>query len=86
MPLLVVSPYSRPGYVSHVTHDYGSILHYIESTFGLGSLDTVDAKADDLSDMFDFTRTPAAIRSVRATYSLDAIKAMRIARPVDDDK
>ena len=35
VPLIVVSPYAKPGYVSHVTHDFGSILKFIEQNFGL---------------------------------------------------
>jgi hypothetical protein len=40
-----------------VQHEYGSLLHFVEDVFGLGSLGSTDARADDLSDMFDFTQT-----------------------------
>ena len=33
VPLIVVSPYAKAAYISHVTHDFGSILKFIESTF-----------------------------------------------------
>ena len=46
VPLLVVSPYAKAGYVSQVTHDFGSILHFIEGSFGLPSLGYADARAD----------------------------------------
>jgi phospholipase C len=55
VPLIVVSPYARSGYVSHVNHEFGSILRFVETQFELGSLGTADARADDLSDCFDFT-------------------------------
>jgi phospholipase C len=55
VPLIVVSPYAKPGYVSHVQHEFGSILKFTEETFGLPSLNTTDARADDLSDLFSFT-------------------------------
>ena len=58
VPLLVVSPYARVGYVSHTQHEFGSILHFIETTFGLPSLGTTDARADDLSDCFNFGQSP----------------------------
>ena len=58
VPLLVISPYARHGYVSHVQHEFGSILHFAESTFGLPTLGAADARADDLRDCFDFTQTP----------------------------
>ena len=35
VPLIVISPYAKAAYVSHVTHDFGSILNFIEVTFGL---------------------------------------------------
>jgi phospholipase C len=56
VPLIVVSPFARQGYVSHVTHDFGSILHFIEQVYRLPSLGYADALADDLSDCFDFHR------------------------------
>jgi phospholipase C len=55
VPLIVVSPYAKPGYVSHAQHEFGSILKFTEETFGLPSLNTTDARADDLSDCFSFT-------------------------------
>ncbi len=68
VPLMVVSPYAKRGYVSHVTHEFGSILHFIESNWQLGSLGFTDARADDLSDCFDFTQTPAPYTTVQARY------------------
>jgi phospholipase C len=56
VPLIVVSPFARQGYVSHVTHDFGSILHFIEEVYNLPSLGYADATADDLSDCFDSHR------------------------------
>jgi len=58
VPLIVVSPFAKPGHVSHVTHDFGSILKFIEEVYGLPSLGYADAAADDLSDCFDFNQTP----------------------------
>jgi phospholipase C len=55
VPLIVVSPYAKRGYMSHVQHEFGSILKFTEETFGLPSLNTTDARADDLSDCFSFT-------------------------------
>jgi phospholipase C len=54
VPLVVISPYAKRGYVSHVQHEFGSILKFIEENFGLASLGTTDRRADDLSDMFEF--------------------------------
>jgi phospholipase C len=54
VPLIVVSPFAKQAYVSHVTHDFGSILKFIEEVYHLHSLGYADALADDLSDCFDF--------------------------------
>jgi phospholipase C len=56
VPLIIVSPFARQGYVSHVTHDFGSILKFIEEVYRLPSLGYADRNADDLSDCFDFHR------------------------------
>jgi phospholipase C len=69
VPLIVVSPYAKRAYVSHVPHEFGSILHYIEEQFGLSSLGYTDARADDLSDCFDYTQTPAKFKPFATKYS-----------------
>jgi phospholipase C len=66
VPLIVVSPYAKAGYISHVQHDFGSILNLVEETFGLPSLGYADAHADDLSDCFDFNQTPIPFKTVNA--------------------
>jgi phospholipase C len=71
VPLIVVSPFARPGYVSHVTHDFGSILKFIEETWDLPSLGYADALADDLSDCFDVYQTPIPFRTINAPYGAD---------------
>lgn len=55
VPVVVVSPYSKPHYVSHVVDDHTSILKFIETRYGLSSLTARDAAADPMLDMFDFT-------------------------------
>ena len=66
VPLLVISPWAKPGYVSHTQHEFGSILHFIENTFGLPSLGQVDARADDLSDCFDLSQHPIPFKPIPA--------------------
>jgi phospholipase C len=66
VPMIVVSPYAKPGYVSHVTHDFGSILKFVEAVYGLPSLGYADANADDLSDCFDFNQAPIKFKTIAA--------------------
>jgi phospholipase C len=82
VPLIVVSPYARRGYISHVQHDFGSILKFIEETFGLPSLGYADAPADDLTDCFDFAQRPAPFQTIPAPLSGDYF--IHDTRPVTD--
>jgi phospholipase C len=70
VPLIIISPYAKTQYISHVNHDFGSLLKFIEGTFGLPSLGYADAGplADDLSDCFDFTQTPTQFHSFAAKF------------------
>ncbi len=58
VPLIVVSPWARHHYVSHVEHEFGSLLKFAEIAFGLPSLHTTDERADALRDCFDFSQRP----------------------------
>jgi phospholipase C len=55
VPLLVISSYT-PSMVDNNTHDFGSIVHFVESNWGLPSLGFADAYADDLSGFFPHGR------------------------------
>jgi phospholipase C len=70
VPLIVVSPYAKPAYISHVTHDFGSILKFVEKTFSLPEIDPAvgyaDSRSDDLSDCFDFNQTPLTFTPIPA--------------------
>jgi len=50
--LLAIGPYARPGHVSHVHGNFGSILKTIDLIFGLPWLNQYDAAATDLRDLF----------------------------------
>jgi phospholipase C len=54
MPALVVSPYAKQNYVSHVQYDTTSILKFIETNYGVSALNNRDANANNLLDAFDF--------------------------------
>lgn len=58
VPLIVVSPYAKKGYVSHTVMDSTAILTFIEKRFGLGHLTNRDAAQADMSEFFDFTNVP----------------------------
>jgi phospholipase C len=66
VPMIVISPYAKPAYISKVTHDFGSILKFLETTYNLPSLGYADAPADDLSDCFNFNQTPLSFQTINA--------------------
>ena len=60
VPFVVISPFSRPSYVSHTVGDHTSILALIEKRFTANAhLTARDANANDLEDLFDFTNAPS---------------------------
>jgi phospholipase C len=71
VPLIVISPFAKPEYISHVNHDFGSILNFIEQVFRLHSLGYADAHADNLSDCFDFHQAPLQFKTVDAPLKSD---------------
>jgi len=60
VPLVVISPFTKSGYVSHVTTDYTAWLKLVEERFGLPPLTARDgwANTSDMSDFFNFQNPP----------------------------
>jgi phospholipase C len=72
VPLLIVSPYAKAGYISHQQHEIASTLHFIEQTFDLPALGSnfnppvqlADQRADAFDDAFDFTQSPITFKPI----------------------
>jgi phospholipase C len=66
VPLIVISPYAKPNFVSHIPRDYTAILAFIEKQFTVASLTARDAywqdPSRDMSEFFDFS-TPAMLNA-----------------------
>ena len=54
VPVVVISPFSKPHFVSHRVSDHTSILRFIERRFQLRPLTRRDAQANTLLEYFDF--------------------------------
>ncbi|MGC1382021.1 MAG: alkaline phosphatase family protein, partial [Candidatus Baltobacteraceae bacterium] len=92
VPCIVISPYARKSYVSHTQYEFGSILKFVEETFGLPALSSLehgsgysDARANSIGDVFDFKQqarpfVPIAAPKDRA-YFFSQAPSMR---PPDD--
>src|SRR6185312_6274373 len=76
VPVVVVSPWAKPHFVSHVARDHTSILKFIEDRFGLQPLTARDANADDMMEFFDFSTphfaTPPPLPSQPTNGNCDA--------------
>jgi len=58
MPLVIVSPYARPGYTDTTATSFAGILAYTEHTFGLAPLGVNDADAYPLTNAFGYGQAP----------------------------
>jgi len=70
VPMLIVSPYVQP-HVEHTQYEFGSILKFIEQTFGLRSLETTDERAASIVNAFNLTQTPRPFKKIPSQYSID---------------
>ncbi len=59
VPAVIISPYAKKNYVSHVVHDHTSVLSLVEHKWNLPALTNRDGAADNLLDSLDLTGTPA---------------------------
>ena len=88
VPLLVVSAYTPAGTVSNDIHDFGSILRFVETNFGLGRIGPgyyADFWANPITEFFGLT-TPRRFTTIAAP--LGASYFLHVKRsdiPVDTD-
>jgi phospholipase C len=67
VPLLVISPYAKHGYVSHVQYETASVLRFAEDLWGLGRLAAADARATSpAADCLDFSQKPRPFMPIKA--------------------
>jgi phospholipase C len=66
VPLVVISPWARPGFVAHAPEDHTAITRFVEVLFGLPALTARDATSSALLELFDFSGEPP-MRSPPAT-------------------
>lgn len=74
VPCIIISPYAKPGYVSHTQYEFGSILKFVEEVFNLPPIGPTsrgftDTRAASILDSFDFTQTPRGFSPIPAPYS-----------------
>jgi len=58
VPLIIVSPYAKPGYTDTTATTFAGILAYTEHILGLSPLGANDAGAYPFTNAFDYTQAP----------------------------
>jgi phospholipase C len=71
VPTAVVSPYSKPNYVSHTVYDHTSILKTVEEKWNLPALTRRDANANSLFDMVDLKKKPTFLKPPKLAAAAD---------------
>ena len=71
VPLVVISPWARAHYVSHVVQEHTAVTRFIEALFDLPALTARDANSDALLDMFDFEHGPQLLEPPEAPDTLE---------------
>ncbi len=87
VPLLVISPYAKQGYVSHVHYEHGSLLRFVEDRFNLSALSASDARATSPeADCFDFRQSPRTFVPIQTTMDERDFERQPLdLRPVDKE-
>jgi phospholipase C len=103
IPIIVISAWARSNfdaahpnatpYVSHTRRESTAITKFIEKNWNLGNMGQRDVTDDDLSDMFDYTRSApvppfsdVAMRELIRRTRFNLAVADRDTRVVDDDR
>jgi phospholipase C len=68
VPALIISPYSKVGFVDSTLYDASSILKFIEYNYNISSIGKRDATANNLLNAFNFTMAPREPLSLKSGY------------------
>jgi phospholipase C len=66
VPLIVVSPFAKAGFIDHTQAEFSSVLRFIEEDFGVQSLTDRDKNTSNLEQFFDFKQPPRALPALEA--------------------
>ena len=66
VPLIMLSPYVKHDYVSHIHYETASVLRFAEDLYGLGHLSEADKRANSPAGDFDFSQQPAKFVQIKA--------------------
>ena len=58
VPLLIISPWAKQGYIDSTEYEFSSVLTFMEEIFGLECMTDRDCQANNMMNAFDFEQTP----------------------------
>jgi phospholipase C len=85
VPLLVVSPYAKHGYITHHMHEASGFISFIEHNFDLGTLAARDAGSDAYLECFDYAQRPAPLKPIQTKVGVDKLLQEKNSGAPDDD-
>jgi phospholipase C len=54
VPMLIISPWTKPGFVDPTVYEFSSVLKFMETMFGLDCMTSRDCNAANMTNAFDF--------------------------------
>jgi phospholipase C len=88
LPMLIISPYAKKGFVDRTHYEHGTILKFVENTFGLPRLTSAgsDVRANPPNDAFDFSKPPRKFVKIKAPLNANYFIHERLdGQPPDSD-
>jgi phospholipase C len=86
VPALIVSAYSKPGYISTTEYQFASILKYIENNWHLGSLGGNDKYANSIINCFNYSHKPLKFVEIPSDHDKEFFVHQKPSGlPPDDD-
>jgi phospholipase C len=85
VPMVIVSPFAKPGFTDSNVATFASMLAFTEHNFGLSPLTSADGSAYDYSDAFNFSQAPrGGVRMVHGKVPQWELRWIA-KQPPDDD-
>lgn len=82
VPLLIVSPWAKEGYIDHTTYEFASILRFIEDIKNVKPLSSRDAEANDMLNAFDFSQTKSVAQRKLLLKQRDCTGLRKVVSPL----
>jgi phospholipase C len=82
VPLIMISPYAKQGYVTHVRYETASVLRFIEDNFGLAQMANADKRANDpAADAFNYSQKPRVFKKIEGSEPASFWEALERTAP-----